>query len=169
MQTADVTACRRRQAGQNHADVRSVRIIFVHSDRKHSVFRRVAAWESAAFGCIILLIWLDEIIDVPALLLGASATPVNWRESLFESGVIALLWAAVIRLTNKLFQRMRYLEGLLPVCAACKRIRCQDGGWQELEAYIAARSDAEFTHGICPDCAERLYPDFNPYKKGAAA
>lgn len=95
----------------------------MHSDRKHSVFRRVAAWESAAFGCIILLIWLDEIIDVPALLLGAPTTPVNWRESLFESGVIALLWAAVIRLTNKLFQRMRYLEGLLPVCAACKRIR----------------------------------------------
>ncbi len=54
--------------------------------------------------------------------------------------------------------RVRRLEGILPICASCKRIR--DGGaWQSVERYVAARSDAEFSHGICPDCAERLYPE----------
>ncbi len=125
-------------------------------------------YEAAGFGSIIVLIWLNEALDLPVLLLGAPETPVNWRESLLESALIAVVWTAVSRKTKTLFQRMKYLEGLLPVCAACKRIRCQDGGWQELEAYIADRSDAAFTHGICPDCAERLYPGFNPYKQNAA-
>jgi hypothetical protein len=54
--------------------------------------------------------------------------------------------------------RVRRLEGILPICASCKRIR--DGGtWQSVEGYVTARSDAQFSHGICPDCAARLYPD----------
>lgn len=54
------------------------------------------------------------------------------------------------------------LEGLLPICAGCKRIR--DGGesWVAVEDFVAARSAAEFTHGICPDCQRRLYPDLSP-------
>jgi hypothetical protein len=54
--------------------------------------------------------------------------------------------------------RVRRLEGILPICAGCKRIR--DGAaWQSVEAYVTARSDAQFSHGICPECAARLYPD----------
>lgn len=54
--------------------------------------------------------------------------------------------------------RVRRLEGILPICASCKRIR--DGGtWQSVETYVTARTDAQFSHGICPECAARLYPD----------
>jgi len=49
--------------------------------------------------------------------------------------------------------RVRTLEGLLPICAVCKNIRDEQGEWQRVEAYIAARSDAQFTHGYCPGCA----------------
>jgi DNA-binding response OmpR family regulator len=52
----------------------------------------------------------------------------------------------------------RLLRGLLPICAECKRIRDDQGEWTELEAYIGARSEAEFTHGVCPDCVGKLYP-----------
>jgi hypothetical protein len=52
----------------------------------------------------------------------------------------------------------RRLEGLLPICAACKRIRESGGGWVAVEEYVAARTEAAFTHGICPDCRQRLYP-----------
>jgi hypothetical protein len=53
--------------------------------------------------------------------------------------------------------RIRRLEGILPICAACKRIR--DGGrWRPVESYVAANSEATFSHGICPECALRLYP-----------
>ncbi|NTV42810.1 MAG: sensor with HAMP domain protein, partial [Syntrophobacteraceae bacterium] len=49
--------------------------------------------------------------------------------------------------------------GLLPICAACKRIRDDNGYWQQIEAYIRDHSQAEFSHAICPECARRLYPD----------
>jgi PAS domain S-box-containing protein len=59
--------------------------------------------------------------------------------------------------------RVRTLTGLLPICAACKKIRDDHGNWNHVESYIRERSEAQFTHGICPDCAKRLYPD--DYKK----
>lgn len=55
---------------------------------------------------------------------------------------------------------IKVLTGLLPICAACKRIRDDVGYWQQIETYITTHSDAEFSHSICPDCARRLYPEF---------
>jgi len=48
---------------------------------------------------------------------------------------------------------------LLPICANCKKIRDDKGYWNQIEAYIRDRSDAKFSHGICPDCAKKLYSD----------
>ena len=55
---------------------------------------------------------------------------------------------------------VRVLSGLLPICALCKRIRDDKGSWNQIEAYIQDHSEAEFTHGLCPECAEKLYPGF---------
>ena len=54
---------------------------------------------------------------------------------------------------------IRVLKGLLPICASCKSVRDDKGYWNRIEAYIGEHSEAEFSHGICPDCARRLYPD----------
>lgn len=54
-------------------------------------------------------------------------------------------------------ERIKVLSGLLPVCASCKRIKDDAGGWVSMEKYISERSDAQFTHSICDVCAERLY------------
>ena len=51
------------------------------------------------------------------------------------------------------------LSGLLPICASCKKIRDAANRWQSIESYIAARSTAQFSHGLCPDCVKSLYPD----------
>jgi PAS domain S-box-containing protein len=55
---------------------------------------------------------------------------------------------------------IRTLRGLLPICASCKKIRDDRGYWQKVESYISQHSEAEFTHGICPDCLTRLYPEY---------
>ncbi len=55
--------------------------------------------------------------------------------------------------------RVRSLSGLLPMCASCRKIRDRQGEWHNLEAYIRSHSDADFSHGICPDCRRRLYPE----------
>jgi CRP-like cAMP-binding protein len=54
------------------------------------------------------------------------------------------------------------LKGFLPICANCKNIREDNGSWTPIEDYISRHSEAEFSHGICPECAKRLYPEFIP-------
>jgi len=54
---------------------------------------------------------------------------------------------------------VKMLQGLLPICANCKRIRDDQGYWHSVESYISEHSDATFTHGLCPDCARELYPE----------
>ncbi len=64
------------------------------------------------------------------------------------------------RLIDELQQslaQVRRLSGLLPICASCKRIRDKLGAWSQLETYICSHSEAEFTHGLCPDCAKQFY------------
>lgn len=58
--------------------------------------------------------------------------------------------------------KVQALEGILPICASCKMIRDDNGGWNQIEAYIRDRSSAQFSHGICPDCAKKLYPNIYP-------
>ena len=64
----------------------------------------------------------------------------------------------IAQLENAL-QEIKRLSGLLPICAGCKRIRDDEGNWHQIEEYIASHSEADFTHGICPECARRLYPE----------
>lgn len=56
--------------------------------------------------------------------------------------------------------RIKTLSGLLPICAACKNIRDDQGFWHQVEEYVRDHSDAEFTHGLCPKCAIKLYPQY---------
>ena len=55
--------------------------------------------------------------------------------------------------------KVKLLSGLLPICSGCKKIRDTQGYWQQVESYIREHSEAEFSHGLCPDCARRLYPE----------
>jgi hypothetical protein len=51
------------------------------------------------------------------------------------------------------------LSGLLPICANCKKIRDDQGYWNQVEVYVGSHSEATFSHGICPDCFKKLYPE----------
>jgi hypothetical protein len=57
-------------------------------------------------------------------------------------------------------EEVKRLSGLLPICASCKKIRNDEGYWQEIESYLHSHTDTRFSHGICPECAKRLYPEF---------
>jgi len=61
---------------------------------------------------------------------------------------------------QKALTEVKQLSGLLPICASCKKIRDDKGYWGQIESYISDHSEAEFSHGICPDCMKKLYPDF---------
>ncbi|MEE9567494.1 MAG: response regulator [Desulfobacteria bacterium] len=77
-----------------------------------------------------------------------------------------------IRLISQLQEALAHvkqLSGLLPMCASCKKIRDDKGYWNQLEAYISDHSEADFSHGICPECVRKLYPEyahaFDAYEK----
>lgn len=59
---------------------------------------------------------------------------------------------------------IRILRGIIPICSACKKVRDDQGAWKQIESYIRDHSEAQFSHGICPDCAHRLYPDYHDTK-----
>jgi hypothetical protein len=65
----------------------------------------------------------------------------------------------LIRQLQEALANIKTLKGLLPICFSCKQIRDDKGYWNQIETYIHEHSDANFTHGICPACAQKLYPD----------
>lgn len=64
----------------------------------------------------------------------------------------------ILDLKNALSQ-VKQLSGLLPICASCKKIRDDKGYWNQIEIYIRDHAEVEFSHGLCPDCLKKLYPD----------
>jgi PAS domain S-box-containing protein len=68
------------------------------------------------------------------------------------------------RLVQELQQtlaRVKMFSGLLPICANCKKVRTGKGNWEQIETYVRKHSEADFSHGICPECAKQLYPDID--------
>jgi nitrate/nitrite-specific signal transduction histidine kinase len=66
---------------------------------------------------------------------------------------------------KKALKEVKKLSGLIPICASCKKIRDDRGYWNQLEVFIQKHSEAEFSHGVCPECAKKLYPDFEIYSR----
>jgi hypothetical protein len=71
--------------------------------------------------------------------------------------LIAYLIQRTARQTRELAKEVKLLEGILPICCFCKKIRDERNQWQQLESYIANRTDADFSHGYCPDCLQEHY------------
>lgn len=93
--------------------------------------------------------------------------PWGWIEAgfnclirIFVFVIFAVLIDHVAKERRKLTREVQMLSGLLPICSNCKKIRDESNQWQPIEHYITERSAASFTHGMCPDCAEKLYGTF---------
>ncbi len=71
----------------------------------------------------------------------------------------------IIAELRKALDNIKTLKGLLPICAGCKKIRDDQGYWNQIEKYIEHHSDVSFSHGICPECENRLYGDQEWFKK----
>ena len=114
----------------------------------------------------ILLLFLamtlcNEMLDLPHLIFGDKPTSFEQRagEVIIELAILTIIMMIEIVLIKKLFQRIRILEGFLPICANCKKIRHEEN-WDQIEKYISDHSLAQFSHSICPDRMKKLYPEF---------
>ncbi len=88
---------------------------------------------------------------------------------LFAAFLISLLNSVRKRLNRELTEslaQVKLLSGLLPICSSCKMIREDGGGWSQIETYISNHSEATFTHGVCPDCYQKVFPEsYEKYKQ----
>jgi len=109
---------------------------------------------------------ISPIKDVAGKVIGVSSIAYNIteRKRLEEER------KKMIEQLNETLSRVKTLSGLLPICASCKKVRDDHGYWQKLEIFVHEHSEAEFSHSICPECMEALYPGFvkpkEPVKPG---
>jgi DNA-binding response OmpR family regulator len=130
------------------------------------VCRRVRAASQSPPLYIILLTTRDSIEDVVrGLEAGADdyiTKPFDSKELMARVRVglrmveLQASLAARVRELEEALARVKQLNGLLPICSYCKKIRDDRNYWRQVESYISAHSDAEFSHGICPDCYENI-------------
>jgi len=119
---------------------------------------RVLWYESLGFGLILVLSWLNRLIDLPRLVIGGDPTISKWRDSFIETMLILLIWAFVHSLTKRLVDRLQHLEGMLRICAWCRKVGHGDK-WMRLEEYFAEGLHIGTTHGVCPECLTALEED----------
>jgi hypothetical protein len=123
---------------------------------------------------IILVSWYCGLVAGESLAIGLpiartvieSGLPQPWGLSDMIVNTIVLVLAFsllsfLVAHVNLQRKRIRVLQGLLPICSFCKRIRTGTGHWEQMEAYISQHSEAKFSHGVCPVCAKREY-DMDP-------
>lgn len=77
------------------------------------------------------------------------------------TGLVSLNMQRLEQDLSQAQHEVNLLSGLLPICANCKRIRDDQGDWHQVEAYISTRTEAKFSHGICPECIRDLYPEIS--------
>ncbi len=127
------------------------------------LIRHILRYEILGFGLILLMLWVDEILDLPRYLFQAQPTPINLAESLFETLLVIIIGLLTVILTSNLLHY--HLRGFLIICSSCKKIRDDNGEWIQMEGYIRDHSSADFSHSICPNCKEKLYPGLNAREK----
>ena len=128
-----------------------------HKSKAHN---RIVVVFAAILSGFFLLTIMNEVLDIPHYLFGDAPTSLQQRkgEVILEMLIYAVVVFVSFRYYNRLQKRISILEGILPICSSCKKIR-QDQDWVVLEEYIRSHSLADFTHGLCPECIRKLYPD----------
>ena len=112
---------------------------------KSDALKRLWKFEIAGFASIVIACWITEAFD----------PPFSYSQVMIQTLVILLVAIFVIRATNKLVRRIRYLEGFMHICAWCKRVRIDDA-WSPIETLIGSTSSLTLSHGICPTCVKQL-------------
>ncbi len=141
------------------------------------IIRRINQWEAAP--AVLMLTGAgNEAVAVEAMKLGAADYVVKDAEAGYLNLISTIIgraiehkrlvenkkqWDAererlIVELKEAL-ANVKRLSGLLPICAACKKVRDDQGYWSQVEVYIHEHSEAAFTHSICPDCFTKLYPE----------
>ena len=133
---------------------------------KRDGFFMVAFWQLLSFVMMILLIWVNEVMDLSALWFGIRAENPNFfRGCALTIGVIII---AIITVGHTYLQQKRILKGLIVVCSKCRKMRVDKKAWAPLDQYLHEHALARVSHGLCPDCYERAKQEVYDFVQDAS-
>ncbi len=122
----------------------------------------VSLWSPRKRLPVYVAIW-TSVLTIAGLF-SSPAGGETWKVLFNRSLALFAIWVTAFLSVQreKALLQVKILSGLLPICASCKKIRDDKGYWNRIEVYIMENSEAKFTHGICQECREKLYPDIVP-------
>ncbi|MEW6289131.1 MAG: hypothetical protein AB1545_04665 [Thermodesulfobacteriota bacterium] len=124
----------------------------------------LAAWnnkKATAYGLVVLLPLARVLFNFPWQTTETMPVAVvNAGIRVIVLGIYAYLLDRTASQTRQLQKEIKVLEGILSICSSCKRIRNEQGEYERMEKYVTRHSEATFSHGICDECAKRLYPEY---------
>lgn len=123
------------------------------------LIRRLIVIEAVCFAALIVFISIDDEWLIPKFLGNDFPIGHSRLAGILDTIWVAFLFILALYIQMKILAKIRLLEGMMSVCANCKRIRDSENHWSPIEEYIQKRSHADFTHTICPDCGVKLYGD----------
>jgi hypothetical protein len=121
---------------------------------KNSQLARIVLYQNVGFLAVIVLCFLDELLQLPSLIFSDHPFTFLYRRPTLEMLLFLAVWLLVSKSTRRLLKQVRQLENFLRVCAWCRRIDYK-GEWMPLEDFMEQGFDTPTTHGICPECLRR--------------
>lgn len=123
----------------------------------------VALWQLLAFLLLLLLIWVNEVLDLSTLWFGTPPSAPNlYRGAVLSIGVLIVAFVAI---GNTYLQQKRIISGLLIVCSSCRKIRIDEKAWEQLDDYVVDHSLASISHGLCPHCFSEMKQEIDQLDK----
>jgi hypothetical protein len=118
-------------------------------------WQKALLWQSLGFLIVVILTWSDAIFDLAHMILGLPHRDGDMNRTAITTVVILMLWMFSAYKIYLVVSRLSYLENFLHVCAWCRKIEHNDH-WLSLEAHFAQKTGGQVSHGICPECLEKL-------------
>jgi len=123
---------------------------------KQSVYwQKALLWQSLGFLIIVVLTWSDALFDLAHAIFGLPHREEDLNRTMITTVVIVFLWMLSAYKVYRVVSRLSYLESFLHVCAWCRRIEYKDR-WLSLEAHFTEKTGRSPSHGICPECSEKM-------------
>ena len=122
--------------------------------KKNSQLTKIGVYQNLGFLGIIVLCFLDDLLQLPGLIFSDHPFAFMYRRSTLDILLVLGVWFLVSRSTRRILDRVHYLEKFMRVCAWCRRIHFK-GEWMPLEEFMRQSFDTPTTHGICKECLHR--------------
>ena len=114
----------------------------------------VAFWQAMGFLLLVCVIWTVQVLNLSSAIYHVDRDDADWYQTWILTAVVILVGFVVVAHTY--LQERRILRGLIIVCSYCHKVQIDRQAWQQMELFVSSRTLAEFTHGVCPSCYDRM-------------